>query len=222
MNIRALIVEDEKQIAGFIQMELEHEGCSAVVVENGMKALQIAKNENFDVIILDLMIPFVNGMEVCKRIREFSLVPIIMLTAKGDIQDKVNGLDCGANDYMTKPFDIEELFARIRAVTRTNSQTKVNKLMAAGISMQLDTHEVTCNGEQIQLTKKEFDLLEQLLLNAGIVMNRERLLDKVWDFDYFGDSNVVDVTIKHLRKKLGDKENKIISTVRGYGYVIRK
>lgn len=222
MNYKVLIVEDEKQIAAFIKMELEHAGCKAFVAENGMEALSIIEKEDFDVIVLDLMIPFVNGMEVCKRIRGFSTVPIIMLTAKNEIQDKVNGLDCGANDYMTKPFDIEELFARIRAVTRTSSPSKANALMAAGVVMQPDTHEVTCNGKPVQLTKKEFDLLEQLLLNAGIVMNRERLLDKVWDYDYFGDSNVVDVTIKHLRKKLEDKENKIISTVRGYGYVIRK
>ncbi|MDO5522047.1 MAG: response regulator transcription factor [bacterium] len=222
MNYKVLIVEDEKQIAGFVQMELEHEGCQVIVADDGMTALTMAKEENFDVIILDLMIPFINGLEVCRRIREFSQVPIIMLTAKSDIKDKVTGLDCGANDYMTKPFDIEELFARIRAVTRSGQTVKSKSLMAAGITMQLDTHEVTCDEKLIELSKKEFDLLEQLLVNAGIVMSRERLLEKVWDFDYFGDSNVVDVTIKHLRKKLGDQENKRISTVRGYGYVIRK
>lgn len=169
-----------------------------------------------------IMIPFLNGIEVCKRIREFSNIPIIMLTAKSDVSDKVIGLDSGANDYITKPFDIEELFARIRVTTRDQLEEQTKKLMAEGIAMNIETHEIICNGKNVNLTKKEFGLLEQLLLNKGIVMSRSRLLQTVWDYDYFGDSNVVDVTIKHMRIKLGDNQNKIISTVRGYGYVIRR
>ncbi|MCB6570571.1 response regulator transcription factor [Eubacterium limosum] len=222
MELKILIVEDEKQIASFIKMELEHEGYLTIISPDGRDALEQVKNNAFDAILLDIMLPYINGIEVCKRIREFSQVPIIMLTAKDDISDKVIGLDSGANDYITKPFDVEELFARIRVATRTLNMNQSKSLECSGISMNLDTHQVVCNKKIINLTKKEFDLLEQLLLNTNIVMSRDRLLQKVWNYDYFGDSNVVDVTIKHLRIKLDDTENKIITTVRGYGYVIRK
>jgi len=220
--MKVLIVEDEKQIACFIKMELEHEGYMATIASDGREAIEKVKTITFDVILLDIMIPFLNGIEVCKRIREFSNIPIIMLTAKSDVSDKVIGLDSGANDYITKPFDIEELFARIRVTTRDQLEEQTKKLMAEGIAMNIETHEIICNGKNVNLTKKEFGLLEQLLLNKGIVMSRSRLLQTVWDYDYFGDSNVVDVTIKHMRIKLGDNQNKIISTVRGYGYVIRR
>ncbi|MDD3417816.1 MAG: response regulator transcription factor [Lachnospiraceae bacterium] len=220
--MKVLIVEDEKQIACFIKMELEHEGYMATIASDGREAIEKVKTITFDVILLDIMIPFLNGIEVCKRIREFSNISIIMLTAKSDVSDKVIGLDSGANDYITKPFDIEELFARIRVTTRDQLEEQTKKLMAEGIAMNIETHEIICNGKNVNLTKKEFGLLEQLLLNKGIVMSRSRLLQTVWDYDYFGDSNVVDVTIKHMRIKLGDNQNKIISTVRGYGYVIRR
>ena len=220
--MKVLIVEDEKQIACFIKMELEHEGYMATIASDGREAIEKVKTITFDVILLDIMIPFLNGIEVCKRIREFSNIPIIMLTAKSDVSDKVIGLDSGANDYITKPFDIEELFARIRVTTRDQLEEQTKKLMAEGIAMNIETHEIICNGKNVNLTKKEFGLLEQLLLNKGIVMSRSRLLQTVWDYDYFGDSNVVDVTIKHMRIKLGDNQHRIISTVRGYGYVIRR
>lgn len=221
MNYKILIVEDERQIASFIKMELEHEGCAATIAEDGRKGLIEIKNNNYDVVLLDIMLPYINGIEVCKRIREFSQVPIIMLTAKDEISDKVTGLDSGANDYVTKPFDIEELFARIRAVTRVQSLNKSKRLSAQNLHMNLETHEVIYCDKVIDLTKKEFDLLQELLLNKDIVMSRDRLLQKVWDYDYLGDSNVIDVTIKHLRMKLGDSDNKIINTIRGYGYIIR-
>ncbi len=220
MNV--LIVEDEKQIACFIKMELEHEGYTAIIACDGREAIEKVKTIQFDIILLDIMIPFINGIEVCKRIREFSNIPIIMLTAKEDISDKVIGLDSGANDYITKPFDIEELFARMRVVTRVQNVEQTKKLTADGIVMDIETHEIICNDKSVELTKKEFDVLEQLLRNKGIVMSRSRLLQTVWDYDYFGDSNVVDVTIKHMRIKLGDNQHRIISTVRGYGYVIRR
>ena len=221
MDYKVLIVEDERQIASFIKMELEHEGCTATIAEDGRKGLIEIQNNNYDVVLLDIMLPFINGIEVCKRIREFSKVPIIMLTAKDEISDKVTGLDSGANDYVTKPFDIEELFARIRAVTRVQSLNKSKCLSAQNLHMNLETHEVIYCDKVIDLTKKEFDLLQELLLNKDIVMSRDRLLQKVWDYDYLGDSNVIDVTIKHLRAKLGDSDNKIINTIRGYGYIIR-
>ena len=223
MKERVLIIEDEKQSAKFIKMELEHEGCIVVAANDGREGLEKAKEEDFDVILLDLMIPYINGLDVCRRIRKFSQVPIIMLTAKDDISDKVIGLDSGANDYMIKPFDIEELFARIRAVTRKNKSTHTNYYTAAGLTMNIETHEVSRNGSFIELTKREFDLLEEFLINKGIVLSRDRLVQNVWGYDYFGDSNVVDVTIKHLRTKIGDDaDNKIITTVRGYGYMIRE
>lgn len=221
MDYKVLIVEDERQIASFIKMELEHEGCTATIAEDGRKGLIEIQNNNYDVVLLDIMLPFINGIEVCKRIREFSKVPIIMLTAKDEISDKITGLDSGANDYVTKPFDIEELFARIRAVTRAQSLNKSKCLSTQNLHMNLETHEVIYCDKVIDLTKKEFDLLQELLLNKDIVMSRDRLLQKVWDYDYLGDSNVIDVTIKHLRAKLGDSDNKIINTIRGYGYIIR-
>lgn len=196
MNV--LIVEDEQQIACFIKMELEHEGYMALIAIDGREAIEKVKTIQFDIILLDIMIPFINGIEVCKRIREFSNIPIIMLTAKEDISDKVIGLDSGANDYITKPFDIEELFARMRVVTRVQNVEQTKKLTADGIVMDIETHEIICNDKKVELTKKEFDVLEQLLCNKGIVMSRSRLLQTVWDYDYFGDSNVVDVTIKHM------------------------
>jgi two-component system response regulator ArlR len=222
MNHNVLIIEDEKQIAGFLKMELEHEGYEAVVAYDGREGLDKVKAQRFDVILLDIMMPYINGFDVCRRIRTFSDVPIIMLTAKEDIADKVTGLDSGANDYVTKPFDIEELFARIRSVTR-KAQIIQNKILdVSDLSMNTETHEVLRGGVPVDLTKKEFDLLEQLLVNKGIVLSRDRLLQNVWETDYFGDSNVVDVTIKHLRVKIHDDiDKKIISTIRGYGYVIR-
>jgi len=222
MEYSVLIIEDEKQIAGFIKMELEHEGCSATISYDGRDGLNKVKEGQFDVVLLDLMIPYINGLDVCRSIRKFSDVPIIILTAKDNIADKVEGLDSGANDYLTKPFDIEELFARIRAVTRKNILEHNKILIVSDLKMNIETHEVLLRGKLVDLTKREFELLEYLLVNKGIVLSRDRLMQMVWGYDYFGESNVVDVTIKHLRLKLGDDpDNNIISTVRGYGYVIR-
>ncbi|WP_349676609.1 response regulator transcription factor [Clostridium sp. UBA1652] len=152
MNV--LIVEDEQQIACFIKMELEHEGYMALIAIDGREAIEKVKTIQFDIILLDIMIPFINGIEVCKRIREFSNIPIIMLTAKEDISDKVIGLDSGANDYITKPFDIEELFARMRVVTRVQNVEQTKKLTADGIVMDIETHEIICNDKKVELTKK--------------------------------------------------------------------
>lgn len=222
MEYRVLVVEDDRAISGFLQMELAHEGCKVETAFDGRQALELALGGQYDIILLDIMIPYINGVEVCKRIREKSAVPIIMLTAKSDVSDKVLGLDTGANDYLTKPFEIEELFARMRAVTRTAAPVESDRLTCKNVVMDRVRHTVEVNEKEVALTKREFDLLEQFLLNKDIVLTRDRLLQNVWEFDYIGDSNVVDVTIRHLRAKLGDKDGEIISTVRGFGYITRE
>ncbi len=222
MDYRVLVVEDDRSISGFLQMELAHEGCKVETAFDGRQALEMALAGQYDVILLDIMIPYINGVEVCKRIREKNAVPIIMLTAKSDVSDKVLGLDSGANDYLTKPFEIEELFARMRAVTRTAAPGEADRLCCKNVVMDRVRHTVEVNEKEVTLTKREFDLLEQFLLNKDIVLTRDRLLQNVWEFDYIGDSNVVDVTIRHLRSKLGDKDGEIISTVRGFGYITRE
>lgn len=178
-----------------------------------------------DLILLDIMLPEIDGLEVCRKIRQFSEVPIIMLTARDETPDMVMGLDIGADDYVTKPFIIEVLFARIRAQLRKRSQPAHNSkvLIAGDLRMDLQRHQVFRGNEAIELTKKEYDLLEYLLMNKGIVLTRDQILEKVWGYDYAGDTNIVDVYIRYLRSKLDETyENKLIQTVRGVGYIIRE
>ena len=223
MDYKVLVVEDDKSIREYLQMELSHEGCAVTLAADGRQALEKMQPNDFDLVLLDLMLPYINGVEVCRRIRETSSVPIIMLTAKGDVSDKVLGLDSGANDYLTKPFEIEELFARMRAATRKNEPAaEGSKLCCRNLEMCLETHRVSVDGNPVNLTKREFDLLEQFLINKELALSRDRLLQNVWEFDYIGDSNVVDVTVRNLRTKLGEKAGGLITTVRGYGYVIRE
>lgn len=223
-NFKILLVEDEKQMSMFIEMELTHEGYEVDTAFCGREALNKADNTDYNLILLDIMIPNLNGIEVCRRIRQFSSVPIIMLTAKSDIPDKVLGLDVGANDYLTKPFAIEELLARIRVYERNKISINVpNEIKVKDIVMDNKTHQVRRTGKVIELTKKEYDLLETLLLNKNIVLTREQLIKEVWGYDYEGDTNVVDVFIRYLRSKLDDGfEEKIITTIRGVGYVIKE
>lgn len=222
MGAKILIVEDEKKMAQFLMMELEHEGYEVQVVYNGREAMELIQSDTFDVILLDIMLPGINGMEVCRRVRQFSEVPIIMVTAKADVTDRVMGLDTGANDYLTKPFAIEELLARIRAIQRNHQKVSDDVLQVGNLMMNTKTHEVVQNGENVSLTKKEYDLLEMLLRNKGIVLTRDRLLESLWGYEYSGDTNVIDVFIKHLRNKLDkDQEGSVITTVRGVGYVIK-
>lgn len=220
---KILIVEDEKQMSMFIEMELKHEGYETDVEYNGKEALEKVKNKEYDVILLDIMIPSLNGIEVCRRIRQFSDVPVIMLTAKSDVSDKVLGLDGGANDYLTKPFAIEELLARIRVYTREKVYKNENsKVTVKDIIMDDKTHQVWRSGKEIELTKKEYDLLKMLLVNKNIVLTRDQLIEEVWGYDYLGDTNVVGVFIRYLRSKIDDDfEDKLISTIRGVGYVIK-
>ena len=217
---KILIVEDEKQMAMFIEMELTHEGYYADVVYDGREALDKVKEWDYDLILLDVMLPALNGIEVCRRIRQFSQIPIIMLTAKSDIPDKVFGLDAGANDYMAKPFAIEELLARIRVYTREKESKR--KIAVKDIVLDDKTHQVFRSDKEIELTKKEYDLLQKLLINRNVVLTREQLIESIWGVDYEGDTNVVDVFIRYLRCKIDDGfEDKLITTVRGVGYVIK-
>lgn len=225
-NLKILIVEDEWKIARFLQMELEHEGFETAIEANGRRALERIMQEDFALVLLDVMLPEMDGIEVCKRVREISEVPIIMLTAKDDIQDKVNGLDTGADDYLTKPFAISELFARIRASLRKhkNLRQKINETELRVKNLVLFSHryEAQVDGQTVELTKKEYDLLEYLVRNRNVVLDREHILQAVWGYEYMGDTNVVDVYIRYLRSKLDERyEQKYIYTVRGVGYVVK-
>ncbi len=221
---RLLIVEDEEKITRFLQLELEYEGYEVAICYDGKEGLEYFKQHGADLILLDVMMPRMNGMEVCRRIRQFSDVPIIMLTAKDDTMDKVMGLDTGADDYVTKPFAIEELLARIRTHLKKGREihTQKNTLSVQEVTMDIDKHLVSCKGQVIELTKKEFDLLKFLLSNKNIVISRERILEEVWGYDFIGDTNVVDVYIRYIRSKIDDVyQIKLIHTVRGVGYTIK-
>ncbi len=225
-NVHILIVEDEQRIARFLQIEMEHEGFKVTTEENGERAFELIKSEKFDLILLDLMLPGMDGMTICQKVREFSQVPIIMLTARDDVEDKVNGLDIGADDYMTKPFAIQELFARVRNVLRkakgNAAQSQRDSYQVGDLVLYPNTYEVEVSGEPVQLTRREYDLLEFLMRNKRTVLTRDQILEQVWGYDYSGDTNVVDVYIRYLRAKLDDRfQKKYIYTVRGVGYVIR-
>ena len=223
---KIFIVEDERRIARFLQMELEHEGFSTAIETNGRRAYERILEEKFDLILLDIMLPDMDGLEVCRSVRKLSDVPIIMLTAKDDVEDKVEGLDIGANDYLTKPFAIEELLARIRATLRdhqpADGKENGGMLVAGDLVMYPDRYEVRVDDQSVELTKKEYLLLEYLLRNKRTVLTRDQILQKVWGYDYIGDTNVVDVYIRYLRAKIDERfDQKFIYTMRGIGYVLR-
>lgn len=221
---RILIIEDEVKIARFLELELTHEGYQVEMVHDGRLGLEKAATGSFDLIILDVMLPSLNGMEVLRRLRQSAQTPVIMLTAKNDITDIVMGLDIGADDYMVKPFAIEELLARIRTALKrrkTMSQPP-NHIVLGSLKIDLGQHSVSHNNDLIDLTKKEYDLLKYLAENQNIVLTREKILENVWDYNYYGDTNVVDVYISYLRSKIDDRYNiKLIHTVRGVGYVLK-
>lgn len=221
---KLLIIEDEKQIARFLELELIHEGYQVDIIADGREGLDRAREGRYDLILLDIMLPGLSGMEVCRRIRHFSNVPIVMLTAKDDIESKVMGLDIGADDYITKPFSIEELLARLRVALRHQTKGSSPKELYIGdLVMDGTRHQVTRKGKSIELTKKEYDLLEYLIENQGIVLTREQILEKVWGYDYFGGTNVVDVYIKYIRDKVDEPfTDKLIHTIRGVGYIVKE
>jgi two-component system response regulator RegX3 len=222
---KILIIEDEISFSEALSFLLEKEGYSTVVAETGKQGLDAFKSDNFDLVLLDLMIPEVSGIDVCRTIRTTSAVPIIMLTAKDSEIDKVVGLELGADDYVTKPYSSRELVARIKAVLRRGSldgdaaeSTSVHSI--AGIRMDIERHQVTVNDAAINLPLKEFELLEFLMRNAGRVLTRGQLIDRVWGGDYYGDTKTLDVHIKRLRSKIEvDPANPLlIQTIRGLGY----
>ena len=216
--------EDETKIARFVQLELEHEGYDVKLAHDGRAGLEKAISGNHDLVILDVMLPSLNGMEVLRRLRQVSAVPVILLTAKGEVTDRVMGLDAGADDYLVKPFAIEELLARIRNAFKHKSDSlrKTEVLRAGPLVLDLTKHTVNYNNEAINLTKTEFDLLKYLMQNAEIVLTRDTILEKVWGYEYGGDTNIVDVYIRYLRSKIDEKYDiKLIHTVRGVGYQFR-
>ncbi len=231
MADRILIIEDEEKIARFTELELLHEGYEVVKSADGREGLELAEQGGFSLVLLDIMLPGLNGLEVLRRLRRGSDVPVIMLTARDAVMDKVSGLDMGADDYVTKPFAIEELLARIRMVLRRREASGGTAAAPAGsddwlkcgdLSLSPARHEVRFRGEPIELTSREFSLLQTLLENKNIVLSRDSLMERVWGYDYMGETNVVDVYVRYLRSKIDEVYGAaVIQTVRGVGYVIK-
>lgn len=220
---RILIVEDEEKLARMLELELTYEGYQAEKAFDGRTGLEMALSGRFDLILLDIMLPQLSGMEVLRRLRreEQRYTPVLLLTARDAVMDKVSGLDAGAEDYITKPFAIEELLARIRATLRKTAAAAApqpNLLTAGEVALDPESRTVTRKGEPVSLTRREFDLLQYLLENPNRVLTREQLLSQVWGFDYAGETNAVDVYISFLRNKLGAS---VVETVRGVGYILR-
>ena len=217
---KILIVEDDVQIAKVLRLELEHEGFDVEVCGDGASAIERAL-KGPDLIILDLLLPRIDGLEVCRRVRRHSSVPIIMLTAKDAVPDRITGLDTGANDYLSKPFSIDELLARIRVQLREREPGE-RILSIKDLTLNRDTHEVTRAGRSVGLTAKEFSLLEFLMMYPNKVHTRDEIFNSVWGSDFLGESNLIDVYIRYLRNKVDDSaDEKLIQTIRGVGYALR-
>jgi DNA-binding response OmpR family regulator len=225
-SAKIFIVEDERPIARLLQLTLEKQGFKTATEPNGRRAYERILQEKFDLVLLDVMLPEMDGMEICRRVREVSDVPIIMLTARDEVLDKVEGLDLGADDYVTKPYDMDELLARIRGAIRRYTErvrdAQETRYVVKNMILYPERYEVTVNGEQVTLTHKEYELLKYLVENKRNVLSRDQILQTVWGYDYIGDTNVVDVYISYLRSKIDDKfGEKYIYTTRGVGYAIR-
>ncbi|CCI81859.1 response regulator transcription factor [Lactobacillus hominis] len=224
-DVKILLVEDEESLASFIQPELELEGYDVVWAQNGKEGLELFKKEKPTLILLDWMLPIYDGITVLRRIRKVSDIPIIMLTARNQASDISNALDQGLDDYMTKPFEIEELFARIRVILRRlereKKQTVSSNLEFSSLKIDLLSHKFWCDGKEIYLTPKEYALMCELMNDPEKVKSRDELLDIVWGYDFVGQTNTVDVYVRALRTKLGKQRN-LIKTIRGYGYCLRK
>ncbi|MGE7764847.1 response regulator transcription factor [Peribacillus sp. NPDC096540] len=221
---KILIIEDEENLLQFIRLELEYEGYEVITAYDGREGLTIALNQNVDLILLDLMLPGLNGIEVCRRIRSsLDNTPIIMITARDSVLDKISGLDSGADDYISKPFQIEELLARMRAIFRRSEIPFIkNNLSYKDLELNLESRIVKRGNEPVELTKKEFDLLFMLMKNVNRVLTREFILEEIWGYDTTIETNIVDVYISYLRSKVDGKEKEsYIQTVRGTGYVLR-
>jgi DNA-binding response OmpR family regulator len=218
------LVEDEAKLAQFVELELTHEGYQVTTAGDGITALTIAREQHPDLIILDWMLPGFSGLEICRRLRSTGdKVPVILLTAKDEIRDRVEGLDAGADDYMVKPFSIEELLARVRAHLRRTQEEDPELLQFADLTLNQRTREVIRGDREIELTAKEFDLLVYLMMHPRQVLTRDRILEQVWGYDFMGDSNIIEVYVRYLRLKLEEsQEKRLIQTVRGVGYVLRE
>jgi DNA-binding response OmpR family regulator len=219
-----LVVEDDAKIARLLELELMHAGYAVEVAHDGRAGLDRALTGGIDLMLLDVMLPQMSGLEVVRRVKEEQpLLPVLMVTARGDRYDKVSGLDLGADDYITKPFEMEELLARIRAFLRMRQHVQVDTservLSYEGLTVDVNRHEVVCEGQKVDLTRREFDLLVYLLEHPERVLTRDQLVEHVWGFDYYGDTNVVDVYVRYVRKKLGGSW---IQTVRGVGYMLKR
>lgn len=221
---KVILIEDEVKLARFVELELRYEGYDVTVCHDGREGLQMVTDGNYDMILLDLMLPGLTGIEICRRVRKFSNVPIIMLTAKDETMDKVAGLDSGADDYLTKPFAIEELLARMRVAFKHAQAGGAKKVIleVQGLEIDTDKRMVTVNGTVVDLTKKEYELLLYLVQNKNIVLSREQILNEVWGYSYIGETNVVDVYIRYLRSKIDEAFGiKYIHTIRGVGYYVK-
>lgn len=218
-----LLVEDEERLARFMELELSSEGYQIRVAHDGLTGLTMAREAPPDLVILDWMMPGMTGLEVCRRLRATgSKVPVILLTAKDEVSDRVAGLDAGADDYVVKPFSIEELLARIRAHLRRNHEENPDLLQFDDLALNRRSREVFRNGRSIELTAKEFELLDYLISHPRQVITRDQILEKVWGYDFMGDSNIIEVYVRYLRLKLEEQgEKRLIQTVRGVGYVLR-
>lgn len=222
--MRVLVIEDEKKIANFIKRGLKEDGYLVDVAYDGEEGHFLATTEEYDLIVLDIMLPKLDGISLCRRLREEKIItPILMLTAKDTVRDKVIGLDSGANDYLTKPFAFEEFLARLRALLRNRDTYAVSKLQVGDLVLDLLTHKVSRSGKEIVLTTKEYALLEYLMRNAGTVVTRTMISEHVWDVNFDTYTNVIDVYINYLRNKIDrGHKNKLIHTVRGRGYVLKE
>lgn len=218
--LRILVVDDEPNITEFLRVGLGYEGYEVTTVADGREGLRRAGDGSFALVILDIMLPGLDGLEVCRRLRKTSDVPVLMLTAKDEVSDRVTGLDIGADDYLTKPFSFIELLARVRAILRRRGFTQARAVMRAeDVVLDREARTVQRAGHPVALTTKEFDLLEFLMSHPRKVFRREVILDRVWGYDFAGDTNLVDVHIGHLRDKLEDRPSRLIQTVRGVGYM---
>ena len=217
---RILVVDDEDSILDFVEMGLRYEGFEVELARDGPSALAAAARRRPDLVILDLNLPGLDGLEVCRRLRQSSDVPIVMLTARGEVDERVEGLETGADDYVPKPFKFKELLARVRAVLRRRTTLAERILRFGGLVLNRDTREVFLDGRPVQLTPREFELLEVFMLHPRQVMTRELLLDRVWGTDHLGDGNLIEVHVSAVRDKLGDQQRQLIRTVRGVGYAL--
>ena len=225
MAVHILVVEDELEVANTVKMELDYEGYEVSVAYDGLTGLSTARKSEFDLILLDWMLPGLTGVEICRRLRQTAnQVPIIFITAQNEISDRVKGLDAGANDYLIKPFSIDELLARVRSTLRRAKDNNKNRNTVKFADLQLDllSRKVYRSDREIELTAKEFNILKYLISNPLQVLSRQQILDKVWDYQDVNSDKIVEVHIRHLRQKLEAKgENRLIQTVRGIGYALK-